>query len=164
MSRIALSVGLLALIYLMTLGSLDPWDLVLGVIIASALLALFQPVTIGRHPAPLPDLPARLAAFVPFAVQVAVDVFRGTWDVALVMVHLRPLDQPGVVHVPIDGRSHRGIAVTALVTTISPGSYFLGVDWERDQMLFHFLDASDPDAIRDHLRQFYHRYQRRVFP
>jgi multisubunit Na+/H+ antiporter MnhE subunit len=31
-------------------------------------------------------------------------------------------------------------------------------------MLFHVIDASDPDAVRDHLDRFYQRYQRRVFP
>ena len=164
MSRLGLSIGLLALIYILTLASLEPWDVVGGLVIAAVLLALFQRVTIGHRPAPLPDLPARLVAFIPFAARVAVEVIRGTWNVALVMIHLRPLGQPGIVTIPIENRSHRGIAVTALVTTISPGSYFLGVDWEHDQMVFHFLDASDPDAIRADLGRLYHRYQRHVFP
>jgi multisubunit Na+/H+ antiporter MnhE subunit len=66
--------------------------------------------------------------------------------------------------VPIQGRSHRGIAVTALVTTLAPGSFFIGVDWERQVMLFHFLEAGDPDAIRNTMAHFYERYQSRVFP
>jgi hypothetical protein len=28
----------------------------------------------------------------------------------------------------------------------------------------HFIDASDPDAVRADLHRFYDRYQRRVFP
>jgi multicomponent Na+:H+ antiporter subunit E len=66
--------------------------------------------------------------------------------------------------VPIQARSHRGIAVTALVTTLAPGSYFIGVDWERQVMLFHFLEAGDPDAIRRSMAHSYERYQSRVFP
>ena len=31
-------------------------------------------------------------------------------------------------------------------------------------MLFHVIDASDPDAVRAQLDRFYQRYQRRVFP
>jgi multicomponent K+:H+ antiporter subunit E/multicomponent Na+:H+ antiporter subunit E len=68
------------------------------------------------------------------------------------------------VAIPIQDRSHRGIAVTALVTTLAPGSYFIGVDWKRQSMLFHFLDASDPERIRRDLARSYERYQRRVFP
>jgi multisubunit Na+/H+ antiporter MnhE subunit len=40
----------------------------------------------------------------------------------------------------------------------------LDVDSERRAMLFHVIDASDPDAVRAHIDGFYHRYQRRVFP
>jgi multicomponent K+:H+ antiporter subunit E/multicomponent Na+:H+ antiporter subunit E len=66
--------------------------------------------------------------------------------------------------VPIQARSHRGIAVTALVTTLAPGSYFIGVDWDRQVMLFHFLEASDPEEIRRTMARSYERYQRAVFP
>jgi multicomponent Na+:H+ antiporter subunit E len=163
-SRLGLSVGLLALIYVLTLASLEPWDVVGGLLIAAVLLALSQRVTIGHRPARLPDLPARMVAFFPFAARVAVGVTLDAWSVALVMIHLRPLRQPGIVTIPIQDRSHRGIAVTALVTTISPGSYFLGVDWEHEQMVFHFLDATDPDAIRADRERLYDRYQRHVFP
>jgi multisubunit Na+/H+ antiporter MnhE subunit len=164
MTRIALSLVLLTLLYVFTLASLDPWDLVSGALLSAALLALFHEVVIGGRPAPLPALPSRLVAFVPFAARVARDIWVGTWQVALVMLHLRPIRHPGIVAVPIEDRSHRGVAVTALVTTISPGSYFIGADWERGVMLFHFLDASDPDAIRRDLSYVYHRYQRQVFP
>jgi multisubunit Na+/H+ antiporter MnhE subunit len=162
--RLGLSAGLLALIYLLTLASREPWDVAEGLVVAVVLLGLFRQVTIGQRPARLPDLPRRVVSFIPFAARVAVEVVRDTWNVALVMAHLRPLRQPGIVTIPIGERSRRGVAVTALVTTISPGSYFVDVDWEHNQMVFHFLDASDPDAIRADRARFYQRYQRQVFP
>lgn len=164
MTRLILSLILLTLIYALTLASLDPWDLLGGALISAALLELFQRTLIGRRPAPLPDLPVRLVAFIPFAGRIVRDMLAGTWAVALVVLHLRPLRNPGIVAVPIEGRSHRGVAATALVTSLSPGSYFVDVDWEQGVMLFHFLDASDPDAIRRDLARFYRRYQRHVFP
>ena len=164
MTRLALSVGRLTLIYVLTLASLDPWDLLMGALISAVLLALFPQVMIGHHPAPLPDLPARLIAFIPFAGRLARDMLVGTWHVALVVLRLRPLRHPGIVAIPIEERSHRGVAATALVTSLSPGSYFVDVDWEQGVMLFHFLDASDPDEIRRDLARFYRRYQRHVFP
>jgi multicomponent Na+:H+ antiporter subunit E len=164
MTRLALSLVLLTSIYALTLASLDPWDLVVGALISAALLELFQRAVIGHRPAPLPDLPARLLAFIPFAGRIVRDMLAGTWQVALVVLRLRPLEQPGIVAIPIEERSHRGVAATALVTSLSPGSYFIDVDWEQGEMLFHFLDASDPDAIRHDLARFYQRYQRHVFP
>jgi multisubunit Na+/H+ antiporter MnhE subunit len=92
------------------------------------------------------------------------DVVVGTWRVALVILGLRPHTDAAIVAVPIEPRSHRGIAVTALITTLAPGSYFIGVDWDRQVMLFHFLEASDPEEIRRMMAHSYERYQRAVFP
>jgi multisubunit Na+/H+ antiporter MnhE subunit len=50
------------------------------------------------------------------------------------------------------------------LTTLSPGSVLVDIDWQRRDMLLHVIDASDPDAVRADLERFYDRYQRRVFP
>jgi len=38
------------------------------------------------------------------------------------------------------------------------------VDERRRTMLFHVIDASDPDGVRASIDRLYQRYQRRVFP
>jgi multisubunit Na+/H+ antiporter MnhE subunit len=164
MTRLVLSVLMLTAVYALALSSLDPWDLVVGAVIAVTLLLLFRPVTIGHHAAQLPGLPLRLVYFWPFLARVGVDVVVGGWHVALVILGVRSRQYAQVVDVPIQGRSHRGIAVTALVTTLAPGSFFIGIEWERQVMLFHFLEAGDPDANRNTRAHFYERYQSRVFP
>ena len=164
MTRLVLSVVMLTVVYALTLSSLNPWDLAIGAAIAVGLLILFRPVTVGHHAAHLPGVSRRLLAFLPFVAWVALDIVVSAWRVGLVIVGIRTLQHAQVVAVPIEGRSHRGIAVTALVTTLAPGSYFIGVDWQRQVMLFHFLDASDPEAIRRSLAYAYERYQSRVFP
>jgi multisubunit Na+/H+ antiporter MnhE subunit len=68
------------------------------------------------------------------------------------------------VLVPIGERSELGVAVTGLLVGLSPGSLLLDVDEGRRAMLFHVIDASDPDAVRAQIDGFYQRYQRRVFP
>jgi multisubunit Na+/H+ antiporter MnhE subunit len=164
MMRLVLSVIMLTAVYALTLSSANWWDLIVGAVIAVTLLFVFRPVTIGQHAVPLPGLPLRLVYFWPFLARVGVDVVVGAWHVALVILDVRTLQHARVVDVPIQGRSHRGIAVTALVTTLAPGSFFIGVDWERQVMLFHFLEADDPDVIRNTMAHFYERYQSRVFP
>jgi multisubunit Na+/H+ antiporter MnhE subunit len=54
--------------------------------------------------------------------------------------------------------------VTGLATTLSPGSFLVDVEWDKGLMLFHVLDATDPNAIRAGYQHFYERYQRHVFP
>jgi multisubunit Na+/H+ antiporter MnhE subunit len=92
------------------------------------------------------------------------DITTGTWEVALVTLHLRPLVKPGIVAVPIENRTPLGVAVSALATTLSPGTFLVDVDWEKRVMLIHAIDASDPDVVREALQHMYRRYQSKVFP
>lgn len=146
-------------VYLLVLGSTSPWDAALGLLAAVVLAGLLR----GRLPGPAG--PAGTLLAVPaLAGAVLLDIARGTWDVALRVVHLRSFDSPGVVAVPFGDRSPRGVAVTGLFAGLSPGTLLLEVDQARRVMLFHVVDATDPDAVRAQIEDFYQRHQRRVFP
>ena len=164
MTRLLASGVALGLLYILALGSGDPVDLVTGMLLGLVLAAL-----LARRMRPAPHRPpgspvARLLWFWVFAGAVIADVAQGTWDVALRVMHLRPVEHPGLVRIPIGQRSEHGIAVSALATTLSPGSVLVDIDRERGDLLLHVIDASDPDAVRRRLQRFYERYQRRVFP
>jgi multicomponent Na+:H+ antiporter subunit E len=159
-----LAVALLAAVYLLTLGSTHPLDLALGLVLAAALM-----VGLGGRLRPpqgrdRPPLGLRVAAFPPLVGAVLAEVARGTWDVGLRVLGLRPLEGPGIVLVPIGERSPQGVAVTGLLVGLSPGSMLLEVDEQRRMMLFHVIDARDPEAVRAQIDRLYQRWQRRVFP
>jgi multicomponent Na+:H+ antiporter subunit E len=153
---------LLVAIWLLILASLDPLDVVLGAVVAAAVMAMPLPgAPLERRD---PPVARRIVAFPRFLAAVFWDVTSGTWDVALRVLHLRPLDQPGIIEVPFGERTERGVAVSALATTLSPGTVLLDVDVERRVMILHVIDASDPDAVRASLDRFYERAQKGVFP
>ena len=168
MSRALLGLALLALVYALTLASADPLDLLAGLALGAVGVAVqrrlrgVEPADEGADRAAA--LPARVLAFPLFVGGLLADVARGTIDVALRTLHLRMVERPGIVLVPIEERTRLGVAVSALATTLSPGSLLVDVDWQRRAMLIHVIDASDPDAVRAQHRRFYERYQRRVFP
>jgi len=156
-------VVLLTGVYLLSLGSVDPLDAAEGLVLATA-LSLGLRGRLERPQGAGPSLAARVAAFPPLVGGLLVDVLRGTWDVGLRVLGLRPVECPGIVLVPIGERTELGVAVTGLLAGLSPGSMLVEVDSQRQAMLFHVIDAHDPDTVRDHLDRFYRRYQRRVFP
>ncbi len=164
MSRFLLALAALVLVYLLVLASADPWDIAFGVLLAAGLLVATRHFLFARQLRPIPRLGRRIVAFLPFLAATFWDIVRGTWRVALVVLHLRPLRHPGIVAVPIGERSPLGIAVTALVTTISPGAFLVDIDDDQRVMLLHVIDASDPDAVREEHQVFYQRFQRHVFP
>lgn len=159
----ALLIGVfLTLVYLFVLASFKPWDIVIGALL-SAVLIFFARRFIFEYE-PSSSLPRRFLYFWPFLVATVVNIVQGTWNVALVTLHIRELVRPGIVAVPIGERTPTGVAVSALCTTLSPGTFLVDVDRERDVMLIHSIDAADPDAVREDHQRFYRRYQSRVFP
>ena len=159
------TVGLLTALWLLTLVSTAPLDVLLGVLVATGVL-----LGVSRRQGTLPDHAAapspgrRLLAFPRFALATLREVLVGTWDVTLRVLHLRPVERPGIVLVPIGERSPTGLAASALADTLSPGEVLVDVDHERRVMLVHVIDATDPDAIRERHEEFYRRHQRGVFP
>jgi len=162
MKRALFSFVLLTLVYALVLASFDPWDLLLGAVVSGALLFTLRGYVFGDGADVRGSVLGRVVAFVPFAGAVAWDVVVGTWEVALVTLHLRPLGRPGIVAVPLGERTPVGVAVSALVSTLSPGAFLVDVD--REVMLIHVIDASDPEAVRREHEEFYQRFQRKVFP
>lgn len=162
MTRV-LGVVLLAAVYLLVLGSVDPWDVAFGLLLAAGLLVALRrrPGAPAGHDGPL--LP-RLVALPALVGRLLVDVVDGTWEVGLRVLHLRPLEAPGIVAVPVGDRSPLGVAVTGLLVGLSPGSVLLEVDRDRRLMLFHVIDARDPDRVRARIERSYQRHQRKVWP
>ncbi|HEV3498531.1 MAG TPA: Na+/H+ antiporter subunit E [Actinomycetes bacterium] len=156
-------VAVLAAVYLLALGSAHPLDLAFGVVLA-AVLSFGLRGRLLRPQGPGPSLAARLAAAPLLLAALLAEIARGTWDVALRVLGLRPVEHPGIVLVPIGERTELGVAVTGLLIGLSPGSLLADVDSERQAMVFHVIDAHDPDAVRAQVDHFYQRYQRRVFP
>lgn len=161
MSRFALQVVLLAAVYLAVLASAAPLDALTG-----AVLAVLVLLAAGRRPRGGPSAPRlarRMLALPPYALSVLLDAASGTWDVALVVLGVRPQGAAGIVEIPIGDRSATGIVVFGVANTLTPGEVLIDVDRERGVMLLHVLDAEDPDAVRRRHEQGWER-QRRVFP
>lgn len=163
MSR-ALAVALLAAVYLLALASLDPLDVAAAFVLSGLVLAILHRFLLDLPPVAGRDLGRRVSRFPLFALAVLGEITVGTWRVALIVVGLRPLSRPGIVAVPIGERTPTGVAATTLAITLSPGELLVDVDWGREVMLIHVLDASDPERVRGHYDGFYRRYQREVFP
>src|SRR4051812_27860776 len=162
MKRVSFGVLLLTGVYAMVLASFHPWDLLFGALVSGLLLYAYRGFVFEGRPSPLQGFLRRCVSFFPFVGAIMWDIVEGTWEVALVTLHVRPLARPGIVKVPVGERTRTGVAVLALVTTLSPGAFLIEADDEF--MLIHVVDASDPDAFRKDREDFYRRYQRKVFP
>jgi multicomponent K+:H+ antiporter subunit E/multicomponent Na+:H+ antiporter subunit E len=166
MGRGVAPVGLLLALYLLLVARAGPADVLVGLAVSGAVLLglrRFLRATSSIAGAPVAPVPRRIIAVPRLALAAAVEVARGTLQVARVVLgQHRP--RRGVIEVPIQERSPGGVVVTAFVLTLAPGTALLDIDWDRQVMIIDALDATSPDALRAHLQQFYERYQRPVAP
>jgi multicomponent Na+:H+ antiporter subunit E len=158
--RTLLALAVLTAVYLLALASAKPADVACGVIVAGGALAVARRAPGNPRTGALRSFPA----LVPFLGAVLLEVVKGTWDVALVVLGLRRLQQPGVVEIPIGDRTELGTVASAVASTLSPGEVLIDIDGDRGVYLIHALDAGDPDAVRAHHRHGYERWQKRALP
>ncbi len=158
MSRIiAQALGLMG-IYLLVLTSVKPGDAVVGLALGVGLAVALRPRLAARRPA-TPRL-AGLAALGPVLLGTAVEMAIGSWRTARFC--LGRGGQPGFVEIPRQGRSRHAVALWGVLTGEAPDEVPVDVDEERDVLIVHLIDASDPDAVRDRHQRAYERAQRRV--
>ena len=95
--------------------------------------------------------------------QTAVEMVRGSWRTARFC--LRGGGQPGLRRDPAraTARATR-VALWGVLTGEAPDEVPVDVDEERDVLIVHLVDASDPDAVRERHRRAHERAQRRVVP
>jgi multisubunit Na+/H+ antiporter MnhE subunit len=158
MSRVILQALLLMGIYLLVLTSAKPADAATGFLLGLLLALALRPRLPGRRSAT--PSPAALVALIPMLAMTAAEMVRGSWRT--VRFCLRGGGKPGFVEIPRGDRSRHAVALWGVLTGEAPDEVPVDVDEERDVLIVHLVDASDPDAVRDRHQQAYERAQRKV--
>ena len=156
MSRIILQGLLLMGVYLLVLTSMKPGDAVVGFALGVGVSVALRPRRAGRAPGL-----SSLLALGPVLVSTAVEMVIGSWRTARFCLG-RGGGEPGFVEIPRQGRSRHAVALWGVLTGEAPDEVPVDVDEERDVLIVHLVDASDPDAVRERHRRAYERAQRKV--
>ena len=98
---------------------------------------------------------AFVVALVPAVGATAVEMVRGTWRT--VRFCLTGAGRPGFVELPRDGRSEYAVALWGVLTGEAPDEVPVDIDEERDVLIVHLVDASDPEAVRARHRRTHER-------
>ncbi len=71
--------------------------------------------------------------------------------------------QPNWVCIPLDIRTPEAIAILAGTITLTPGTVSADLSSEGHSLLVHCLDAEDPAAVRDQIKNRYERRLKEIF-
>ena len=157
MTALLVRAGALLAVYLLVLTSVEPGDVALGGVLAVALSYALRP----RHAdAPGGSWTTRAAGMAGAVLATAAEVLRGTARTARFC--LGSARRSGVVEIPRGDRSRHAVALWGVLTGESPDEVVVDVDPERDVLVVHLVDASDPEGVRARHRREYERRQRRA--
>jgi multicomponent K+:H+ antiporter subunit E len=147
----------LAVFWLWLNNTLEPGHVLLGVLLGWALPLL------TRRFWPEQERVAQAWRLLPFAGVVLADIVTANLRVARAVIMPADRLHPGFVSVPLDLRSDVGIAVLANTISLTPGTLSADLTSDRRELVVHYLDERDPQALVADIKRRYERRLLQVF-
>jgi multicomponent K+:H+ antiporter subunit E len=153
---------------LLTLLLVAVWQMLvnyvsLGTIVFGLILGIVIPLVTAPY---WPDRP-RLknpVMIIEFILVVLWDIVVANVIVAKTILFTRNADmRPTWITVPLDLHSPEAITVLAGTITMTPGTVSSDIAADGRSLLVHCLNAADPDAVRDEIKQRYERRLKEIF-
>jgi len=149
---------LLAMVWTLLQNSVSAGMVVFGII-----LGVIIPILTARW---WPDRPRslRTGKMLGYCALVMWDILVANIEVAWIVLTKRNADmRPNWVVIPLDLRSPEAISILAGTITLTPGTVSADLSDEGHSLLVHALDADDPDAVRDEIKDRYERRLKEIF-
>ncbi|TCS67343.1 Na+/H+ antiporter subunit E [Primorskyibacter sedentarius] len=148
----------LIIVWQMLVNKLTPGNLLLGLI-----LGLVIPFVTAAYWPNRPRLRNPLA-IIEYTAIVIWDIIVANVEVAYIILFKSNANtHPAWVTIPLDLRTPEAITVLAGTITLTPGTVSSDVSACGKALLVHCLDAPDPDAVRDQIKDRYERRLKEIF-
>lgn len=149
---------LLTLVWVLLANAPSLNSLVFGLILGIVIPFITQPYW--------PDRPKlrNWPMVVEYMLVVLWDIVMANVTVAGIILFKRDADRkPAWISIPLELRSPEAITVLAGTITMTPGTVSCDLSERGLNLLVHCLDAPDPDAVRDEIKQRYERRLKEIF-
>ncbi|GGH32764.1 multisubunit potassium/proton antiporter, PhaE subunit [Cribrihabitans marinus] len=149
---------LLTAVWMLLANSLSLNSLLFGLFLGIVIPAITRPYWPNR-----PQL-RNWPMIAEYLLVVLWDIVMANIAVARIILFKRDADrQPVWICVPLDLRSPEAITVLAGTITMTPGTLTADLSAKGHNLLVHCLDAPDPDAVRDEIKNRYERRLKEIF-
>jgi multicomponent K+:H+ antiporter subunit E len=153
---------------LLTLTLIIVWQmlvnkLTLGNLLLGTILGLIIPIITSPY---WPNRPRLTSAprIVAYVLLVIWDIIVANVQVAYIILFKANANiKPAWISIPLDLRTPEAITVLAGTITLTPGTVSSDLSADGRSLLVHCLDAPDPDAVRDDIKNRYERRLKEIF-
>jgi len=151
------SVLLMTIFWLLLANEVDFGQLVLGVLLAVAVLWLCAPFTTSALPIRRPGVALQLAAVFIY------DIFVANLAVARAVLSPGLPIRPRFLRVPLDVREPKAAALLAGMVTLTPGTVSVDLDLDAHALTVHALLVDDENATVADIKRRYEARIREIF-
>ena len=134
-----------------------------GMLVFGLILGILVPMLTAPY---WPDRPVLRRPFnlIGYMLVVIWDILVANMQVARIVLFKPNADmQPNWITIPLDLRTPEAIAILAGTITLTPGTVSADLSDQGHTLLVHALDAPDPDAVRDEIKDRYERRLKEIF-
>lgn len=98
-----------------------------------------------------------------FLAVLLIEIIKANIIVAKIVLSPKMDIKPGIVAVPIRTETDTGITAIANTITLTPGTLTIDVSDDRKVLYVHAIDASDPQGVRQSIRDDLEKYVLEAF-
>jgi multicomponent Na+:H+ antiporter subunit E len=84
-------------------------------------------------------------------------IIKSNIDVARVVLSPHMPIKPGIIGIPLDVQSERGMTILANIITLTPGTVSLDISSDRKTLYIHTLDVGNADNLRRAIKEDFER-------
>lgn len=143
---------LLALAWVVLSGDFTGLNLVVGLVLGYAAVALIEPQVqaLQGYPARIP----RVLGFIGFFIkELLVANYKVAFDILTPPWYMKP----GVIAMPLEARTELEITMVANLISLTPGTLSLDVSDDRRVLYIHAMFLDDEEELRRSLKEMEHR-------
>lgn len=153
-------VVLLTFIYLALTSSFALSNIVVGIVLAVAAVALVRPTPRPTSPR---NVPRTIVTIVRYLINLVADLIVSGVQVARIVVSPSLPIRPGIIAIPAETTTDRGLALSAHAVTLTPGEIVVEID-DDHVMYTHCLDATRGEAHIMEALKIQHELLDDIFP
>ncbi|WP_319507971.1 Na+/H+ antiporter subunit E [uncultured Methanolobus sp.] len=155
--------AILGLVWCFVHGTVNVNNFVLGVLIAPFIIRPFKPLFNFDMEFSFGNAIKKIPAQITYLYVLIKEIIKANIMVAKIVLQPKIDIKPGIIAVPIRTKTDIGITAIANTITLTPGTLTIDVSDDKSILYVHAIDATDPEAIAQSIRDDLEKYVLEAF-
>lgn len=153
----------LALLWCFVHGSVTIENFLFGMVLGPIVIRPFKPLYNFGEEVSFKNVIGRIPKGIKYFVVLIIEILKANIMVARIVFAPKIDIKPGIIAVPINTKTNGGITAIANTITLTPGTLTIDVSDDKSVLYVHCIDASDPDGIRESIKNDLEKYVLEAF-